>query len=384
MPLHLDPRELQRHPEPVDEVRQALGEEPPSGEESGPLRLTAREQGGVNPLHIPAWVLQLLGLLILPLLLDALGQLFGGKAPAVSSSTTSSPGRGGAAQSSSPAKTKGTSGQTPAAPPSSKGGTGGGLRTPPAGYARPGFLGITMTDPPADWTVRGCEVVHALPGTPAAAAGLVGSKDRLDPVGDVITSVSMNGVATPVPDCAVLQGALARSAPGMVVTIQYFHRIAELIVGRWVARTTSAVLIASPCPPPVVGTITSAVTGNRILLHVALVGPTGVQRMDVMLDTGGVRTYLPFTDLAAVGYRPYATGVSGGLVVGATETVYYYRLPAGAVQILDGGRYVPVTDRPMTVMGVPGTMDGLGPDILKAGASLNIAGSSWSLRLPCP
>jgi hypothetical protein len=42
-------------------------------------------------------------------------------------------------------------------------------------YPRPGFLGITATDLPTDWMVQGCEVVQVLSGAPAAAAGLVGS-----------------------------------------------------------------------------------------------------------------------------------------------------------------------------------------------------------------
>lgn len=105
--------------------------------------------------------------------------------------------------------------------------------------------------------------------------------------------------------------------------------------------------------------------------------------MVVMLDTGGVQTYLPNSDLQAVGYQPYGTGVGGGIVPGATETVEYYRIPAGALQVLDNGRYVAIADQPMVISGVPGNVIGLGPDVLKDGATLNVTGSAWSLQPPC-
>ena len=48
------------------------------------------------------------------------------------------------------------------------------------------------------------------------------------------------------------------------------------------------------CPAPITGTITSARTGNRIELQIALSGPKGIHTaISVMLDTGGIEDYFP-------------------------------------------------------------------------------------------
>ncbi len=136
--------------------------------------------------------------------------------------------------------------------------------------APPGYFGATYQDRPSDWTLTGCELLNVSPGSPAAVAGLVGAKNRTDPVGDVIYAVVVNGTPQPVPNCVVWGNVLARSVAGETLSLSYYHRVVDLFIGHWEAEQTSVTLTAGPCPPPLSGTLTGADTGNRVPLTVHL------------------------------------------------------------------------------------------------------------------
>ncbi len=141
----------------------------------------------------------------------------------------------------------------------------------------PGVLGVQVRDVPAGWAVRGCEVLFAAPGSAAQAMGLVGARQRTDPVGDVITSltdVTDENTTWPVPDCQALTAAMAHTRAGDQVVVRHYHRqvIWYLLSGRWVPAAHRR----DHHP---------ALFGNRIALTVNLAGPAGVR---VILDTGGV------------------------------------------------------------------------------------------------
>lgn len=257
-----------------------------------------------------------------------------------------------------------------------------------------GSLGATLAAVPADWTVRGCEVVTAAPGGAAWRAGLIGRTQRTDPVGDVITALTDAtdaGARWSVPDCAALHAAMARTRVGDTLTIAYEHRHVPwyLLGASWVPRSGSATLASGPtatCPAPLTGTITPGAAGRRIALRVNVSGPNGTRAgVPVMLDTGGVDTTFPDAFLRGLGYHPSsrATGISG-IVPGASGTAYLYRLPGSALTVSDGGRSVPVATGTLTVWGiVHGTDYALGPDILQHGAHLSVVRGGWSLTPPC-
>lgn len=255
----------------------------------------------------------------------------------------------------------------------------------PKAPAQAGFLGVEFQDPPSDWTVTGCEIVHVLPGTPAAAAGLIGAQDRLDPVGDVIYGLSLNGSYASISNCLDLTTALATTQAGEPVEIYFYHRVVNLLVGSWTAETTTAVLGTQPCPPPITGSITSQFFGNRINLQIKLAGPSGSsQPMTAILDTGGVNTNLPNALLQQLGFTPFMVTVGGGIVPGATDTEYLYLIPASDLLVQDNGSYVPLATGELLVTGIPGLQGpGVGPDILKHGASFSASGSTWSLTPAC-
>ena len=257
-----------------------------------------------------------------------------------------------------------------------------------------GTLGAVVVDPPADWTVRGCEVVTAQTGGVAATAGLIGRTQRIDPVGDVITSITdaTDGNATwPIRDCAALRAAMVQTRVGDRLTIAYEHRhvVWYRFGGTWIQRARSATLSAGPsanCPKPVTGTITPGPAGNRIALRVNLAGPTGVRSgLQVILDTGGVDTTFPNAVLRGLGYKPSPVPRGfGGAVPGSVGRLYLYRIPASAVTVRDQGAFVPVATGTLTVWGmVHGSDYALGPDILKHGAQFASANGRWALTPPC-
>lgn len=264
--------------------------------------------------------------------------------------------------------------QTPVSPPA---------QTPTA--SQPGFLGIDMETPPSDWSVTGCEVAHVIPGTAASLAGLVGAEDRVDPVGDVIYGLLLGGSYVPVTTCFDLTIALSATQPGEAVQIYFYHRVAGLLVGSWVNENTIAFLGVQPCPPPITGSITSQLFGNRIDLSIELVGAYATsQPITAMFDTGGVNTYLPNELLQQLGFTPFASTVGGGVVPGATDTEYLYQVPASDLLVQDGGSYVPLASGELLVIGIPGLQfAGVGPDILTHGATFSTSGSLWSLVPAC-
>jgi hypothetical protein len=256
-----------------------------------------------------------------------------------------------------------------------------------------GFLGVTVTNPPADWTVSGCEVVNVLPNTPAAEAGMVGRDNRIDPVGDVIAEVSAPALGrVAVSNCAELESFLKVTHPGQALTIHYWHR-QVFIFGHWVARRVTVTLAASAgggvCPPPIRGNITGAASGNRIAITVQLVGPQAAVTIPAILDTGADTTVLPNTLLRDAGFKPYATGGVSGVVPGASTSDYLYVLPPGSLRIDDQGTWVPLTDGSLDPVAGIHTLSGgsldrlIGPDVLKLGAALVVSGRTWTLTPPC-
>lgn len=109
--------------------------------------------------------------------------------------------------------------------------------------------------------------------------------------------------------------------------------------------------------------------GTNAFVHEATDVPTDVDPDDV---------------LQGLGYRPFLPTMAGGIVPGATGPANLYRIPARAITLDDGGRYVPLATGTLTVEGiVGGDMAALGPDILKQGAKLTTAGDRWTLMPPC-
>lgn len=254
-----------------------------------------------------------------------------------------------------------------------------------------GYLGIQMTDPPADWTAQGCEVVHAIPGEPAANAGLVGSEDRTDPVGDVIDAISLAGTMTQIPNCAALTSTLATTHPGEEATIYYQHRAASFLVGSWQPEQVMLYLGPPPCPPAITGQITSPSSGNRIPLQIALVGPQQTVQFNAILDTGADQTTFPENELQQAGFTSFASGPVSGVVPGAQTQAYAFRVPANDIEVWDSSNneYVPLGYGTIVVWGIPDSgsnpVDSLiGPDMLRLGASLSVQGSNWTLTPPCP
>ncbi len=252
--------------------------------------------------------------------------------------------------------------------------------------AQPGYLGVEVGNPPQDWTVTGCEILNVYQGTPAAQAGLVGAHNRLDPVGDVIASLTYPGGNTvPVANCGDLQQALSSTYPGERVTLQYFHRVVRMFIGHWVRRLVEVTLASPPCPSPVTGRITSNSTGNRLRLTVAVKGPSAIQAFSAILDTGADGNIVPNQIMQETGYQPVGTTYLSGVVAGASTLAYVYRIPGQDLLLLDQGRYVPLASGMLTIYGMPQVNISplIGPEILKQGTQLETTGSSWTLIPPC-
>ncbi len=261
--------------------------------------------------------------------------------------------------------------------------------------ASPGVLGVDVRNTDADWTVQGCMVTEAIPGGTASAMGLIGSQQRTDPVGDVITAIrdvtDANRQWT-IPNCAALAQAMAWTRPGDRVVISYDYRqvVWYALNGTWIPKSATGTLGSSgssaACPAPITGTITSPANGSRINLTITLVGPKNTRSgIQVMLDTGGVEDYFPNALLRDLGFVPFQTATTEGIVPGASTTAYLYHIPGNALEIRDQGRQVPLANGTLTVMGiVGGQMYGLGPDILTHGSDLSTVGDQWTLVPPCP
>ncbi len=262
---------------------------------------------------------------------------------------------------------------------------GGGSSSPssPPQSTGPGFLGVQTANPPSDWSVTGCEVMHTIPGTPAATAGLIGANDRVDPVGDVIYALGVNGIYMPVSDCAAFTSDLSITQPGQSIDVYYYHRDVTLFVGSWQAVQVSVTLAPQPCPAPITGQITS--TGNRIDLTAELQGTFGQsQAFTAMFDTGGDVSYFPNSLLQQLGFAPTSTTVSTGVIPGASTTAFLYSIPGSDLLVEDNGQFVPLAQGEITVEGIPGLgFSGISSDVLKHGVAFSTAGGYWSLTPAC-
>ena len=256
----------------------------------------------------------------------------------------------------------------------------------------PGWLGVTVVNPPSDWTVSGCEIVNVLANTPAALAGLVGADNRFDPVGDVISQVSAGSQSQAVASCAQFLSFMHGTRPGEQITLNYWHR-QVFILGHWVARQVAVTLASSQsggsCPPPIRGTVSSPQSGSRIRLTVEVVGPAGAVTVPAILDTGAAITMLPNSVLTSAGFTAYGQSGVSGVVPSATTSDYLYSLPAGSLRVEDQGTFVPLTTGTLNpVAGISNasaaSLDRLiGPDVLTLGASLSVSGTTWTLTPPC-
>ena len=157
-------------------------------------------------------------------------------------------------------------------------------------------------------------------------------------------------------------------------------------IGVNACSSLAAASVAGPCAPAITGQISGA--GNRIPLRVEIVGPNGVgSQEDAILDTGGVQSLLPDTDLRTAGFVPISTTTISG-IGGSPIDVNVYQVPAAALLALDGGTFVPLANGTLTILGGPqaafnGLQPLIGPDVLQQGARLSTSGSSWSLTPYC-
>lgn len=256
----------------------------------------------------------------------------------------------------------------------------------------PGWLGVSVANPPSDWTVSGCEIINVLANTPAASAGLVGRDNRIDPVGDVISQVASGSQSQAIASCAQFLSFMHGTHPGEQITLNYWHRHV-FILGHWVARQATLTLASSQsggaCPPPIRGTVSSPQSGSRIRITIEVVGPTGSVTVPAILDTGAAITMLPNHVLTGAGFTAYGQSGISGVVPGATTSDYLYSLPVGSLRVEDQGTFVPLTTGTLDpVAGIPNvsaaSLDRLiGPDVLTLGTSLVVSGSTWTLTPPC-
>lgn len=256
-----------------------------------------------------------------------------------------------------------------------------------------GYLGVQTLDPPASWTVRGCEVIAVLPDTPAAFTSLVGRSQRLDPVGDVLYTLinqTAEGKVFRLESCADLARALAQTRVGDQVVLHYYHRVAAFPVGSWENKQTFAVLASwdapklpvQGCPPPLAGALDGP--GHRLRVTVAVAGPAGKESVDGIIDTGAGVTSFSDSYLRRLGFHPVwpfpfpVKGVGSGPVQG-----YLYRIPFPSVRV--GGQWVSLGQGTLEVEGIAGDFPFgvlLGPDALVHSA-LATHGPAWALYPPC-
>ena len=141
------------------------------------------------------------------------------------------------------------------------------------------------------------------------------------------------------------------------------------------------------CPLPISGHLTFLT--NRIPVTLRLFGPNGnFQDINAMIDTGASETTFPDQMLENLGYSPLVASEVSGVVPGAQAQANLYRINGDAIQIQDGGHYVPLGNGSVAVTGVIGggsLVDTLlGPDLFAAGgASVNLTGNTWTITPPC-
>lgn len=250
-----------------------------------------------------------------------------------------------------------------------------------------GWLGVVGENPPPGSGVSGCEILTVEPGSPAAAGGLVGATQRLDPVGDTIDGLvdQTSGMQWQIGSCAALEQAMAETRGGDVLTVEYQHRevVWYLLSGRWVPKTTTVQLIPSTCPPPLTGTVTA----TRIFVTIRVNGPTGSATMPAIIDTGGAQGWMDAGLLNRLGYSPLPGSrfdAAGYLGAPPGTVGYLYRI--AYPDILDHGRFVPLGHGTVLVEGIEGLSRwnpdaGLGPDQLQQ-ASFALNGTAWTLSWP--
>ena len=174
-------------------------------------------------------------------------------------------------------------------------------------------------------------------------------------------------------------------APGNQLLRDWYTRLGPMLAPPAQAQqpsTPAASATGGNCPPP----IAAQMSGSRIPLDLALVGPAGsVSGFRAILDTGAGITAFPYSVLRGLGLRPIGTDRLGGVVPGSTVGVFEYQIDGKQIQINDNGRYVPIASGPLTIVGIPdlGTESLVGPDVLKAGLSLQTNGAAVTLTPPC-
>lgn len=255
--------------------------------------------------------------------------------------------------------------------------------------APPGYLGVAYRDPAPNSGVSGCEVVRA--SGPAAQAGLVGSTQRTDPVGDVISEIvdqTDGNTAWPIPSCSAFLAAMAQTRAGDVLTLSYYHRqvIWYLFSGTWKPETAQATLTASACPSPVTG----RVQATRIHVTLEVTGPSGSQQTPAIVDTGGASGWFDAGWLESLGYRPvpgsrYDAGGYLGAPAGAVG--YAFRIAFPSIEN-NQGQFVPLGQGSVVVQGVVGlaadngvSRAGLGPPQM-AQVDFQTDGATWSISWP--
>lgn len=140
--------------------------------------------------------------------------------------------------------------------------------------------------------------------------------------------------------------------------------------------------LGTGCPPALTGRFSSAASGRRIALTVAVAGAQGTLSTPAILDSGASVTAFPDAFLRGLGFRPVAGPHRIGGVGRGGSVAYTYRIPYPLVD--DGGQWVPLGAGTLAVEGIQGfDLALVGPDVLEAGVSLQTRGSEWTLTLPC-
>ena len=170
--------------------------------------------------------------------------------------------------------------------------------------------------------------------------------------------------------CQVPPKLLPANDQGVVTDAGFFGPS----IGVNACSALAAASVAGPCAPAITGQISGA--GNRIPLRVEIVGPNGVgPQEDAILDTGGVQSLMPDTDLRTAGFVPISTTTISG-IGGSPIDVNVYQVPASALLALDSGTFVPLANGTLTILGGPpaafnGLQPLIGPDVLQQGARLS-------------
>lgn len=222
--------------------------------------------------------------------------------------------------------------------------------------APPGYLGVVGTNPTAGFGVGGCEIVTALSGTPAATAGLVGSTQRTDPMGDTIyrlVDLTDGGAVWPIPSCQALDAAMTQTRPGDLVQVDYYHRDAVwyLLAGVWEPRTVQVEVGRSACR----AAVSAPIVDTRLRVTVRLIGPDGSATTPAIMDTGGADGWFDAGLLNRLGFTPIpGTEFDAAGFLGAPSgTVgYLYRIPLPAIE--DDGQFVSLGQGTLTVQGIVG------------------------------